>query len=193
MPLLEAAREAAVRHGVPEARIREWADAIPEKLLEASNRHRFNRTFLTAALGNPRSWVDALEVPAGAPTLKWDRLIRLLDATRDVLGEERVRFAVAYLPAPLQHDPEIWKYFPAVGYEIHRGWMSGLSPFEARLADWAEARGVPFKSLTLDFQRASRERPGAFNFPLDGHWNPEGHRLAADRLAAWLREEVLPR
>ena len=49
---------------------------------------------------------------------------------------------------------------------------------------------VPFLDLTPAF-RVSSKTGARLNFARDGHWNPAGHRVAADAIEAWLERESL--
>jgi hypothetical protein len=72
-----------------------------------------------------------------------------------------------------------------VGGRVRPEWLSGRSRLEERLERWAQALNVPFHSLTPDF-RAAPDRPGAYHFEFDGHWNAKGHELVSVAITKWL-------
>jgi hypothetical protein len=51
------------------------------------------------------------------------------------------------------------------------------------LREWAEERGVPYLDLTEQLTAAGGPR---LYIQGDGHWNPEGHRVVADLMHAFI-------
>lgn len=56
-----------------------------------------------------------------------------------------------------------------------------------RLGEIAERLGAPYVNLLPTFQTETERGTGPFYLPLDGHWNSDGHALAARALADALR------
>jgi len=48
------------------------------------------------------------------------------------------------------------------------------------------ARTIPYLDLRLAFRREADKAGELLHFPFDGHWNAEGHALAAAEIEAWL-------
>ncbi|MDA8017092.1 MAG: hypothetical protein MPN21_06535 [Thermoanaerobaculia bacterium] len=62
----------------------------------------------------------------------------------------------------------------------------------ARLARMLSELGIPHLDLTDSFTRQLQQTPGeALYFPRDGHWTVAGHRLAGERVAAWIANQGL--
>ncbi|HVF59545.1 MAG TPA: SGNH/GDSL hydrolase family protein [Thermoanaerobaculia bacterium] len=102
------------------------------------------------------------------------------------------RFAVVTLTTPIQVDPDAGK---RRAFAARLGVRDLFAP-ERRLAVFARREGFPLLPLAPDLQRHAA-RTGAYlhGFPNtppgEGHWNPEGHRVAGNRIALWLCREVL--
>ena len=58
------------------------------------------------------------------------------------------------------------------------------------LADILTERGIPVLDLTEPLRQGLAGGDKLY-FPIDGHWTPAGHQLAAERLAEFLTREVL--
>lgn len=56
-------------------------------------------------------------------------------------------------------------------------------------AETADKHGLPFLDLHPAFVNDWNANKTSFNFDTDGHWNEYGHRLVADTIESWLREE----
>jgi hypothetical protein len=102
------------------------------------------------------------------------------------------RFAVVTLTTPIQVDPDAGK---RRAFAARLGVRDLFAP-ERRLAAFARREGFLLLPLAPDLQRHAA-RTGAYlhGFPNtppgEGHWNPEGHRVAGNRIALWLCREVL--
>jgi hypothetical protein len=60
----------------------------------------------------------------------------------------------------------------------------------ARLTPVAERAGFPMLDLAREFEsRVRRRGRQSFSYPCDDHWNPTGHAVAAEALAAFLRDQ----
>ncbi len=92
----------------------------------------------------------------------------ILDRFRALAAEHRFVPAVAFLPARRNGWDD----------RRRRGW----------LRRYAERNGLPFLDLTGPLQQAAIER---LYIPGDAHWNPDGHRVAAEALRPFLAS--LPR
>lgn len=79
-------------------------------------------------------------------------------------------------------------YVPTAHDVVHHG-GEGPSALHAAVVEACAADGIELLDLTADFARAWRDHPdrgdlaSPYYFRIDGHWTPEGHALAARRIA----------
>jgi len=95
---------------------------------------------------------------------------RLLREFRDVCVREGARLVLLVIPAPIGSP------------ETHDEW-------EAKVARFAEAEGIPCLNLGPAYRAMSRDEE--LNFPQDRHWTPRGHAFAGDALFHFLTESEL--
>jgi lysophospholipase L1-like esterase len=129
---------------------------------------------------------------------EWLQAWRVTEALiRQMHREARARgtrFAMVTLTTPIQVDPDAAK---RRAFAARLGVRDLFAP-ERRLAAFARREGIPLLPLAPDLQRhAARTGTYLHGFPNtppgEGHWNPEGHRVAGNRIAEWLCREVLSR
>ena len=68
--------------------------------------------------------------------------------------------------------------------------LADRSPVK-RFLDFCSSRNIPTVDLLPAFDEARKEGRSLF-YSWDGHWTPEGHRLAAETLARFFRERGWP-
>ena len=144
---------------------------------EAKNRAAASRR-ATAPVDRMRELQGPPDDPQG-----WAMTQALLRTLRDEVSASGAQLLVTSLSTPLQVFPD-----RAVRRKLQEG--SGRDPFarERRLQGLLDPMGVTYLPLAPDLQqRADREGLTLHGFkgqqPGMGHWNPEGHRLAAELLA----------
>lgn len=109
----------------------------------------------------------------------------LLRMSRDA-QENGARFAFFNSPARIQfesaYEKAVREKFPQLGLNINLP--------EEKLGAFAAAHDLSFCNLLPAFREA--DASGAVvNYNHDAHWNPQGHRLAAETVAKWLEKERL--
>jgi len=187
----ELINERARRQHVPESAVQAWKARVPTRLMEAAERKRFNGAALAIGLFDPNQWIDALDIDSPAALARWLGMERVLADIVARCAESRLRCGLVYSPAGVQFDPASGSLEHAVGITVRRAWLTERSEAERRLEQWAHDHAVPYFSLTDAFRSVASERPGSLSFEIDGHYNPEGHRVAATVLCAWLRQAHL--
>ncbi|HET9480280.1 MAG TPA: hypothetical protein VFP98_00860, partial [Candidatus Polarisedimenticolia bacterium] len=150
-------------------------------------------------------WLDTLETPeegASAPleaedvfarspsprvVRGWELTLALLDELRARVEAGGGRFAVVLFPTRYQVDDALWaagvlrKRLDTDAYDLR-------AP-QKRLGAWAEATGAVLIDLLDEFR--SRNTSNSFYYEVDAHWNPAGHRLAAELILDGLVERGL--
>jgi hypothetical protein len=74
--------------------------------------------------------------------------------------------------------------------KLRKEWVDEKSELERRLQAWAKNLNLAFFSLTPVFRAKAKESEDLY-FPIDGHWTPEGHRVAAAAIETWLKTDHL--
>jgi len=181
----------ARRRGVSEARIQAWQDSLPPEIVEVINSDGFHVKTIGIGLLEPEYWADSLQVDSPRDQRKWQNMVLALDAIAQTTARENIEVALVYLPVHFQYDPGTHSADHAAvqtGTVVRREWLQGVSEEERLLQAWAARHKVPFMSLTESFRSAIPSEE-LLDFPLDGHWTPAGHAVAAKALEQWLQED----
>jgi lysophospholipase L1-like esterase len=103
---------------------------------------------------------------------------------RDVAGEG-ARMTVVLVPGIAQTYPDLWRSFES---RIPRVGLEHLDPFAPNrlISGRLAALGIPVVDLLPAFREVGRRNPFLY-FPLNGHWTPAGHRLAAETILEALK------
>lgn len=185
-----AVSQEARRTGIPDSRIQQWQVAVGPKLIDAATHGMVNPILLSTGLLHPIEYSEGLELDTPHAERKWRALTSFLSAIVEDAHVNGVEVAIIYLPTRFQYDawsqteedPEV-----AAGTRVRAQWLIKPAELENQLVKWTLDRQVPFLDLTPAFRAAIRTR-GTLNWRIDSHWNSEGHRVAAEAIAAWLRQ-----
>ena len=186
---------AARERGVPDAERRAWRERLPPALVEAVNRGEYNGAILGQGLLRPYYWTDSLDIDTPRAKRKWESMVVALDEIVKVSESRGISVGMVYFPAPQQYDSRM--HLPSdpwivTGTKVERRWLTGEAILQQALKSWTDGKRIPFLDVTPVF-RAAAGKGADLAFPLDSHWTPLGHRLAADAIADWLiRERVFP-
>jgi hypothetical protein len=145
-------------------------------------------------VGDPSAITDrALRVPMGiyqSPHRLWDEAWNIVPyALRDLktaVESDGAQFGVFVIPDRRQIYDDNWKATLARLPDLDPADLDRERPTRM-IMDILESEDIPTLNL-LDPFRAADER---LYFEIDGHWNAAGHRLTAELLAGWLRDENL--
>ena len=161
--------------------IRDRLDAIRQRRDAAAPSSR-------GAPGNP-PYVAAFRVRSGDGRIPegWERAYRILDALEKEVSSRRARLVVVTIPAPWQLTQESWDRWVA-WLRADPALLSRRMPQEMVTA-WCERSGTACLDLLAEFEGGDRSR---LYFAHDSHWTPEGHRLAARAVEAFLASSRLP-
>jgi len=140
-------------------------------------------------VGDPNTLTGrALRVPMGVylppDTIwqaAWDVTDLALGRLQAAVEQEGAKFGVFIIPDRRQLYDVDWQAALAKLPDLDPASLDRERPTQT-VRDLLAARGIPALDLLEPF-RAAEER---LYFQIDGHWNAAGHRLAAERLAAWL-------
>jgi lysophospholipase L1-like esterase len=177
---------------IPEDRIREWRARLPEDWLEEAAQGRIYAYLLSWGLLRPDFYTLAHDVTGPDAERRWSVMRELLGELASDARGRGVAVAMTFLPGPYLFDASLYRDgarapFHTLGGTVRPEWCRETTEIQRRLRDLAADLEVPFLDLTEAF-RAHSAAGEQLVFPIDGHWNPAGHRLAAQEIAAWLRE-----
>jgi lysophospholipase L1-like esterase len=178
--------------GIPEAEIRAWVNRLPPELVAAANRGEFNGQLLSAGLLRPDYWTASLDITgAEAETQYWVMTSILAEMVRR-LRAKNIPVGVILIPSPFQYDPDYGHVWRQSGARTRSEWASNETELERRLNIWAQEQALPYLDLTPHYRAIFQVSPGLqLYYPRDGHWTPQGHAIAADQIAMWLRSWIL--
>lgn len=164
----------------------QWADGVVTDRANASGveAHRRSCTYTRAQSDQERTIYFAYP---GVPLTSEDEASlqlaqRSMLQARDLAVARGSEFVVVYVPSNYRVYRDFCE-FPADGYG--RDWRPNDLP--ARFEAWSRANGVAYLDLTPSLSRAAASGQLVY-FVDDGHWNPKGHAIAAEAIAAFLRD-----
>jgi lysophospholipase L1-like esterase len=107
----------------------------------------------------------------------------LLDA-QALAASQGAQLVLLFVPT---REHAFWPYLQAL---MPNKDVTQLDQVDGRLAGFAAEHDIPYFSLLPAFRRAALDGRMVY-FPNDGHWNSEGHQLAADEIAVFLEQAGL--
>lgn len=112
--------------------------------------------------------------------LGWEVTRQLLERAQRIAEGEGAKLAVFTIPLFIQVSPEHLEDFLSLQHLDPR--RLDLDRPQRVVAEWGAKRGVEVIDLLPEFRAASR-RGRSLYLVRDGHWNREGHALAAEGVA----------
>jgi hypothetical protein len=155
---------------------------------------RAHNTLARLGLWEPIDAVEpALELkvykrkPVEAIEDAWERTAVILKTLAHDVEASGARFLTVYVPSAMEVDDRTWELS-----QLRHGF--GEDQWERtrvlrRLQEIARDGGFPVLDPTRALRAEQHALRGGPYFPIDGHWNALGHRVAARELEAWLRAE----
>lgn len=147
-----------------------------------------------AATDAPVEWEDfddkrVAETPQ-PPEIErgWELTRALLDRMNEVARSQGSRFAVVVIPSRWMVDTDLITSKMESRPDEERFELDPSLPGRT-LEDWAASRGVPALDLYPRFVARGVDR--TYHLTVDAHWNPRGHRAAAEEIAAFLERDGL--
>jgi hypothetical protein len=126
---------------------------------------------------------------------EWEKAVMLTNAILAEMKSEAeamgADFVAMLANAPEEVDPRFWKRMQRQYPVLQSPEYDVNSPEDHMLAVLA-ANDIPALDLRPAFRKEIAEHKVLLHYPVNGHWNPKGHRLAAQELARFLAELGLP-
>lgn len=137
----------------------------------------------------PDPWTVFEKDASPAVERAWDMTEHILLALREEASAEDTQVLVAKIPSSFALREDQWNA-TVRKYGVEReDWSPSL--VTERVADICRRGGIPYLDLTPDFRDAIEAGRAPLFFPIDGHWTPEGHRLAGESLADYVIRDLL--
>ncbi len=131
--------------------------------------------------------------PQGYVAESWERFFRVLDAMNALAEKRGSRLVVIVVPAPWQTSEAAWGEWVRLDwikkFVVDPDSLSRRKPQEM-VAGWCVQTGTPCLDLLETFEHVDLE--SNYFWPADMHWTPEGHRVAASAVHAFLVSRGLP-
>lgn len=184
--------------GMPDDNFEAWKNSIPQPLLEAAKRGELGHNILSFGLFYPDRYIKWMNLPGEDEASRFETVTSLLTELVRIARNENTAVGVIFIPPAFLYDASaydrdsIWRIG---GTELQQVWLHGKTELQKRLDGWASELNVPYLDLTEGF-RSATDGGTRICWRYDDHWRPVGHRVAADRIAAWMRahqELAVPR
>jgi len=178
----------AKEKGIPKAKIIDWRNSIPQDLAQASRQMKVNPYIFRSGLLYPEIYLDSIDVSSKRGLKKWENLTEILSEIINNANDHKLEVAIVYIPSCYQYDPDcLSDQNPKVltGTQVRKEWLTDTTNIQKLLSSWTKSKDVPFLDLTPHMKREITSG-NKLNYPIDGHWNKEGHKAAAKAIREWL-------
>ena len=118
----------------------------------------------------------------------WEKTAGLLAELAHEAASHEARFLVAYVPNRMEVNDRAWQLTRERDGMDDDGWDRGL--VARRLEEIGRVLHLPVLDLTPALRRADHGLLGGPYYTYDGHWNARGHRVAAEEVDRFLREQA---
>ncbi len=189
---IEAVEKRARKQKIEVSQVDLWKTSLPMDLVEATNRGEFHGNILSAGLLKPYYW-ESLDLANLEAQQKWKTMKILLTEIVKQAQQHNIEVAVLFFPAAFQYDPHHETAFRKkvpISPPIQEKWSYENTALQNQLEKWANEQKIPFFDLTPSFRNALTSG-GAFNWAWDGHWNVQGHRIAAEAITNWIKQNQI--
>ena len=145
-----------------------------------------DESHIESYLGNLRAEVETFQKDANDGPI-FDQTARILTVMDKFLRTRKVRFAVVLIPTKRQVEPEAWKdavFILTVDPAVH-----DLERPQRNLLRRLRGHITVLDLLPTFLNQKERENP--LYWPIDGHWNAAGHRLAGQAIGRFILSNSL--
>lgn len=112
----------------------------------------------------------------------WDFTSRTLQDLAALAAQHGAKLLVVIIPTDFQVYPDVWKRYSEI-YDLSPESID-LSKPQTLLREFGDRFGVQVLDLLPAFKKESARK--SLFFPIDGHWNEDGHRLAGEQIFEFL-------
>lgn len=144
--------------------------------------HRGGRLSVPSAAGDDTMYF-AYELH-GLTDQDWQNVqaaLAVIAESRNRAVEAGARFLLVFAPVKFRVYHDLCRFTPETD---PARWT--VNDLPERIAVWAQEHDLPFLDLTPALRMGAASGRLVY-FPDDGHWNAEGHAVAAEQMAQWLR------
>jgi len=120
---------------------------------------------------------------------RWQYTKTILTELAVLAAEHNARVALVIIPTNYQAYPEMWETYLKI-YNVAHDSVDIVRP-QRILKAFGKEKGIPVLDLLPEFRRVGNQKE--LYFKIDGHWNKEGNKLAAEAISRFLvREGLVP-
>lgn len=186
--IAEISREARAQ-GFSEEAISEWRQKLPADLVAAANRFEFNGSVFSHGLLYPDRFFECLELTKPSSQLRFQNMKLILNQIVQECQNRSISVYTILIPAAFMCEPDSYhadRLRMKLGVKVSESWLTETTPLQSGLRTWAAEAEVPFFDLTDTFREAVKNSTSLIYYPLDTHWTPLGHQIAAEAIQRWL-------
>jgi lysophospholipase L1-like esterase len=114
----------------------------------------------------------------------WERTSLILGSLRDEAAKNQAAVEIVYVPSRMEVSDRDWSITQFEYQMRDTHWDRG--EVLRRISGIAASLGIPFLDLTPALRARNSDLFGGPYFVYDGHWNRQGHEVAADEIARFL-------
>jgi len=183
----DALLTAAAERGVPADSVRTRLAAVPDSLVADALAFRSNPFNLAEAVLDPDGLRHNLLLDTPEMNEGWTQVEVALTKLDHDVEKARAQLVLVCIPAAVQVDSSYW-WCRNLGFRFDARVLTDTE-FQNRLATLAQREGLPLIDLLPVMRAHPNER---LYYEQDGHWNANGHAVAAEAIAEKIRE-MIPR
>lgn len=167
-------------------------DRLPADIQAIYQQGHLNPSLLRLAISRPDYFSGTWELDTSATQLAIEKLFHCVAAVRATADRNGAIPVFVSIPYGMYCSKDDWGNWQRIGFELHQDMLVENHADEA-IRRAVRRAGLELYGVLDDFRPIAQQTP--LYFPLDGHFNPQGHRafarLVAERISPTL--EDLPR
>ena len=184
----QTVRSAKMNSNLSDDQVDTWLAGLSSQTRALINAAEMHDSIFSVGLFNPDYWRVSLDLYNESAEMKWQTTAEWLQRIFGRIRKSGARPLLAFLPHPVQYDPEFLRAeYLETGAIFRAEWLVEETALQQRLSEVAHGSGVSFLDLTPGF-RAYKGTKEDLYLPFgDPHFGVAGHELTANLMEEWLR------